>query len=115
MLLVDALLRLPTVVGLLFFAVLLLRDEEWTLTTLIGALLALSLAALFLSDAPAALALPFQPGIIAKVLAAPNLALLWWFGRSLLDDDFELGLLEWTGFLLLSASNLPLPPEYVGF
>ena len=112
MLLVDALLRLPTVVGLLFFAVLLLRDEEWTLTTLIGALLALSLSALFLSNAPAALALPFQPRIVAEVLAVPNLALLWWFGRSLLDDDFQLGLLEWTGFLLLSAGNLPLPPEY---
>ncbi len=115
MLLVDALLRLPTVVGLLFFAVLLLRAEEWTLTTLIGALLALSLSALFLSNAPAALALPFQPRIVAEVLAVPNLALLWWFGRSLLDDDFQLGLLEWAGFLLLSASNLPLPPEYAGF
>ena len=56
MLLVDALLRLPIVVGLLFIAVLLLRDQEWTLMTVIAASLAFSLSALFLSNAPTALA-----------------------------------------------------------
>lgn len=114
MLLLDALLRLPTVVGLLFIAMLLLRDQELTLTTLIGASLAFSLSALFLSNAPAALMLPFPPWIVAKILAAPNLALLWWFGRSLLDDNFQLGWLEWTAFLLLTVSNLPLLPEQIG-
>jgi AraC-like DNA-binding protein len=115
MLLFDSLLRLPTVVGLLFFAVLLLRDEERSLKTLIAAALAISLSALFLSNAPAALALPYQPWIAAKVLAVPNLALLWWFGWSLLDDDFKLGLPEWAGFALLCATNFPLLPEKIGF
>lgn len=115
MLLVDALLRLPTVVGLLFFAGLLLRDRGLTLITCIGSSLAISLAAVFLSNAPADLALTSPFWGIAKILAAPNLALLWWFGRSLLDDDFKLGGLEWAGLLLLSAGNLPLFPDHVGW
>lgn len=115
MLLFDSLLRLPTVVGLLFFAVLLLLDEERSLQTLIAVSFAISLSALLLSNAPAALALPHQSWIVAKVLAGPNLALLWWFGRSLLDHDFKLGLLEWAGFVLLCMSNFPLLPERIGF
>ncbi len=115
MLLFDTLLRLPTVVGLLFFTVLILRDEERSLQTLIAVSFAISLSALLLSNAPAALALPHKSWIAAKVLAVPNLALLWWFGRSLLDDDFKLGLLEWAGFVLLCMSNLPHLPEKIGF
>lgn len=111
MLLLDSFLRFPTVVGLLFFAGLLLRDQNWTLRTWVGALLAISLGALFLTNAPAVLALPHPLWVFAKVLAAPNLALLWWFGRSLLDDNFRLRALEWIGFFLLSIGNLPLLPD----
>ena len=106
-LLLDAILRFPTVIGLLFFASLLFRDQRRTLMVWIGILLAISLAALFISSAPETLALPYPLWAFAKAVAAPNLALLWWFGRSLLDDDFKLGIWEWIGFFLLSANNLP--------
>jgi len=114
MLLLDTLLRFPTIVGLLFFGVLLLRDEKWSLITRIGFSLAISLSALFLSNAPLALALPEIPYKISLIIAAPNLALLWWFGRSLLDDNFQLGAVEWIGFLLLSLNNLPFLMELLG-
>ena len=107
MLLIDSLLRFPTIIGLLFCAILLLRDHDWTLPTIIGALLAISLSALFLDDAPAALSLPPKLGAVANIISIPNLALLWWFARALLDDNFKLGALEWVGFLLLSIGNMP--------
>ena len=40
--------------------------------------------------------------------------MLWWFGRALLDDNFQLGLFEWVVFLFLTLGNLPLLPEQIG-
>jgi len=39
----------------------------------------------------------------SDLLDIPSISLVWWLGRSMFEDNFRLGRLEWAGFAVLSA------------
>ena len=98
MLLIDVLIRYPAVALLLLFAALTLRQPALPRAALLAVLTAVSVAALLLGTAPEILRLPFPAHAIVRVLDAPSIVLIWWFGRAMFEDDFRLGRLEWGVF-----------------
>lgn len=107
MLLLDVLIRYPTITLLLLFAALGLRDGQRNTTSIIGALTAVSIAALLLGTPHPDLVLPDIPRLIVRFLDVPSVVLIWWFGRSLFEDDFSLGIIEWGIMVVFS-----LPVSY---
>lgn len=114
MLVLDVILRYATVGLLLGFAGLALRDGRGARPARYAALLALSVAALMLSTPPPGFELPLPLHAVARFADAPNIALAWWFGRSLFEDDFTLGPIEWAGFGTLTALMLELRLDGLG-
>lgn len=106
MLLLDAIIRYSAIALLLLFAVLAIRDGRGYSRLFYGALLCISCMLLLLHTAPQELALPSPLFEICLMLSVADIAFLWWFGRSLFEDDFRLGWLEWLGFIVLSAPVL---------
>ena len=106
MLLLDALMRYPTIIGFLFLIALASRAGWEKLPIQIGVCLCISLAALFFKTAPLALLPPQSALHILGLLTIPNLGLIWWFGQLLLDDNFQLGKTQWAGLVLLSLPNV---------
>ncbi len=95
MLVLDAIIRYSTVTLLLMFAYLVLRDSTKDRISVLGALTSVSVAALLLGTPHPDLTLPFFPRLIIRFLDVPSVVLIWWFGRSLFEDDFRLGAFEW--------------------
>lgn len=101
MVLLDAALRFPSVMLLLLIAGLALRERRNLSvvadknTLLYLALMCISIAALLLGLPHPELQLPPALHAIVRVLDPPSVVLIWWFGRSLFEDDFHLGPLEW--------------------
>ena len=77
------------------FAYLVLRDSTKDRISILGALTSISVAALLLGTPHPDLTLPFIPRFIIRLLDVPSVVLIWWFGRSLFEDDFRIGVLEW--------------------
>ncbi len=95
MLLLDVLTRYPAVTLLLLIAAMAIRDGAGNMVSTIGALTAISIAAMLLGTPHPELVLPQFPRAIVRFLDVPSVVLVWWFGRSLFEDDFSLGILEW--------------------
>lgn len=108
MLLLDVLIRYSAVALLGLFALLALRDGRRTPTTFYAALFTISIAALLLSTAPSELKLPYAAFVIARIIDIPNIVFVWWLGRSMFEDGFKLGKLEWLVFILYSSLILAL-------
>lgn len=108
MLLLDVLLRYPTITALLLLAVLSFRDTQRSQQSLIVAVFCISLSAMLLNTAPPILR-PAQPTFFfLRIIDGPNIVLLWWFGLSLFDDDFRLGKLEWGALAAVLLVIIPL-------
>lgn len=103
MLLLDVLVRYPTVTISLVLAFLCVRYGWQSIQGRLGALTSLSMAALSLATAPAPLQLPSPALEIARIIDTPNLALLWLFALSLFRDHFRMGRIEWAVLLLYSS------------
>ena len=92
----DLLFRITGAVILLMMGLLVLRDAKRTRDKLIFLLFVVGFAAYIVGNAeergfivPAELALP-------RAVLSGNVAFVyWWFCRSLFEDDFRLGRLEW--------------------
>lgn len=100
MLLFDVLVRYSTVTLLLISAFFCLRDGRHLLQARLGALTCLSISSLLLGTAPDILRLTGPAYALVRILDIPNLALLWLFARSLFEDDFKIGRLEWAGIIV---------------
>ena len=108
MVLLDAILRFPAVMLLVLIAVLALR--EWRgisrqadkNTLLYLALMCISIAALLLGLPHPELQLPPSLHAMVRLLDPPSVVLIWWFGRSVFEDDFRLGPLEWAVMALVA-------------
>lgn len=110
---------------LLSQAALLLRDARDVRQARFGVVLAISLAAVMAVESAPGNAPP--PAIIAVLLPINSNAaiLIWWFGLSLFDDDFRLGVFEWSaaglwfGLGLLSFPDIiaqrPISNEWAGW
>jgi AraC-like DNA-binding protein len=114
-LLLDVIIRYPTVTLLLLFAVLALRDGWKQKPTLFAALLCISVAALLLGTSHPDLKLPALPHLIVRLLDVPSVALIWWFGLSMFEDDFKLGKLEWAGMAVVFFPVLAFRLEEIGY
>jgi AraC-like DNA-binding protein len=108
MLLLDVLLRYSSITILFLIAVLNLRDTKRTQQSFIVAALCISLGMMLLNTAPEILRPPEPAFNLLRLIDAPNIVFLWWFGLSLFDDDFRLGRFQWGIFLLYLAVVIPV-------
>lgn len=97
----DTLVRYSSITILMVLVLLLVRDARQHQAARFAALVALSVAALLLTTPYPQLELPPIPHTILRFVDAPSIAFIWWFGRSLFEDDFKLGWREWAGWLLV--------------
>lgn len=97
MLLLDVLVRYPTITLLLLMAFFCLRGAKGNIQRLLGGLTALSMAAVQLGTAPEILKLPEPFFTVIRWSDITNFAFLWLFGLSLFRDDFKMGKMEWAG------------------
>lgn len=95
MLLLDAMIRFPTITLLILMGVLCWRDSKASQQCAIIAALTLSLGTMLLNTAPEILRPPEPAFTVMRIIDIPNIVLLWWFGLTLFDDEFRLGKLEW--------------------
>ena len=102
--LVDIIVRYGAVALLVAFAILAIRDGRRVAPTRYGALLSISIAALLLGTVPEALRLPFPLHAAVRIIDIPNIVFMWWLGRSMFEENFRLGRLEWTGFAVYSGT-----------
>ncbi len=93
--LIDVILRAGGVALLLTQAGMLWRDAREVRPARFGILLAIAVAAVMAVESIRGYALP--PFMIALLLPLNSNAAIaiWWFGLSLFDDDFRLGVREW--------------------
>lgn len=99
MLLLDVLIRYPTIAMLLILSGLCLRDGWHKTPMRYSAILCFVIAALLLATSHPSLALP---SVILKgmwVITTANLIWVWFAGRAMFEDDFKLGLLEYAGLV----------------
>ena len=97
MLLLDVLIRYPTVTLLLLMAFFCLRGAGGNIQRRLGGLTGLAMAAVMLGTAPDVLKLPEPFFTIIRWMDVANFGLLWLFGLSLFRDDFKMGKIEWGG------------------
>ena len=102
MLLLEALIRYPTVALSLLFAAFILRDGWRNPSARYAAGICIALAAILLGTAPEEFKLPTIPYVIVRFMDFPTIVFVWWFGRSMFEDDFKLGVLEWAGMAALA-------------
>lgn len=115
MLLVDVLIRYSAVTLMLLFAALVLRDGGKSRPAFFGMLLSISIAALLLGTAPPDLRLPQPLHAVVRFMDIPNIVLVWWFGRSLFEDGFKLGRMEWAGFAAYAVPVFVFRLADIGF
>lgn len=101
MLLLDAIIRFSAVSLLILLTALAFRDARQSKPALFAGLLSLSAAALLLGTPHPDLQLPIIAHTIVRFLDIPSVVLAWWFGRSLFEDDFQLGRFEWAVMIVL--------------
>ena len=125
MLLLDVLIRYPTITLLLVLSFLCARFGWATIQGKLGAFLGLVMAALLIDTAPDPMQLPYPYALVPKLILIPNLAVLWLFCMSLFKDNFKMGKIEWAvllGYAILISIHtaiiqfdLPLPPKPLQF
>lgn len=96
MLFLDICFRIAGSALLLAQAGLVWRDARDIRPARFGALLAISLAGVLLTDTTHGLTLPLEVRFILLFLSMNSAIFIWWFTLSLFDDDFRLRPLEWT-------------------
>lgn len=106
MLLLDVILRYPTVCLLFLTVVLIVRDAWHIKPARYGALMALSVGAMVIATPYPGLELPYPLHAAFRFIDAANIVFIWWFGRALFEDDFHLGWLEWLGFVVVIVPTL---------
>jgi AraC-like DNA-binding protein len=102
----DIILRYPTIAALLLIAIFAYRDGKPALSIYLTITLSLCFVAILLTSAPTTYLLPEPGHMILTWLVIPNLAIFWWFCRSILEDNFRIGVAELLGFGLLCVINL---------
>jgi len=55
---------------------------------------------------PSDLGLPLQLDLFSKLLAIPNVGLIWWLALSVCDDQFRVNTFAWVGMLLSSVGRI---------
>jgi AraC-like DNA-binding protein len=106
MLLVDVLLRFASLTITALLVILLVRDA-WKFTPARYAVaFFITSMAYSLTSAPEMLRLPSPLYEAALLVAVPSMGLVWWMARSILEDDFKLGPLEWGVMAVASAFKL---------
>lgn len=110
---IDIALRAAGAFMLLTIAALLLRQAFDLKQARLGALMSAGLALVLIIDTPNAALIP-SPARAVILLVSTNSALfIWWFLRSLLDDDFRFGRLEWAVAAAWVALVIPNYADFV--
>jgi AraC-like DNA-binding protein len=105
----DITIRVCGVTLLLLQAALLIAYARDVRPARFGALMAVGLAGVMIVDTPLSAAIPAGLRLLVLALSMNSAIFIWWFTRSLLDDDFRLGGLEWgiaAAWFALGSQNL---------
>ncbi|MEM7360830.1 MAG: helix-turn-helix domain-containing protein [Pseudomonadota bacterium] len=114
MLVFEALFRYGSV-GILFaIAILILRDGRQLLALRIGLLLIASIISLFLTTGSEEISIGGQPAAALRMFDMLNSIFVWWLGLALFDDDFQIGVREWTVLALYLCVGIPSRLHHVG-
>ncbi len=106
MLLFQFALTMAALTTVLLIAGLAFTERRWSRSKVIFVLLAISISGLMIDALPADLGLPHQLDLFCKLLAIPNVGLIWWLAISVCDDRFQINALAWTGMLLSSVGRI---------
>ena len=88
-------IRAAGVTGLLVLCGIALRDARDIAAVRFGALTALAIASALTIHTAAGMAPPLQLRAFLLPISSSLIIFVWWFSRSLFDDEFKLGYLEW--------------------
>lgn len=108
----DLYFRLAGVTLLLFQFVLIIRDSWDVRPARFGALLIVGLIEV-VSDFSRDVTVPLLLRYGLSALAMNTAIFIWWFSRSLFDDDFRLGRIEWTVALIWLLLGIPNFVDFV--
>lgn len=108
MLILDAALRFSAITLLLLVALLSFRDARNLLQGRIAIALCLSLSAMLINTLVPSMYGDFPDWVIHTIwfIHIPNIVLLWLFGLSLYEDEFQLRPLHWAVFAGIFAALL---------
>lgn len=115
MLLLDAILRFPTLTILAILLALVLRDAGRSPTARIAAALCVALIGYSVETLPPQLSAPGPIETAASFLAVPVPALIWLFCMALLKDEFRIGFLEIAVVGVICAFKLSWALEAAGW
>ncbi len=115
MLLVDVLLRFSSLTISALMVVLLARDAWKYVPTRFAIAFFVASMGYTLASAPTILRLPSPLYEIALFIAVPSMGLIWWMARSLLEENFKLGPLEWGVMVLASLVKMGWALQSLGF
>lgn len=107
MLLLDTLVRFPSVTLLVVIAILSYRDARHLVQGRIVIVLCVTLGSMLLTTAPDPLLPPSPAFEVLRLIDTANLVFLWWFTLSLFEDGFKLRRLHWIGLLIYAVPAVP--------
>lgn len=114
MLLLDISVRFPSLTLTAVLIILLCRDARQYQDAWIGIAVLTASIASSLHTMPAALGLPYPIFAIALFVSVPAAALQWWFARSILQDDFKPGPIDWAIMAAACAFKLGWSLQGIG-
>lgn len=97
MLLIQAFLKFSSIGVLLAVGLLILRDGRHIRALQFALPLLASLICLFLTTGHPDISITGTVAIPLRLFDMLSFIFVWWFGLALFDDEFKLGLIEWTG------------------
>jgi len=107
MLVLDVLLRYPTITLLFITAVLAIRDGRGFRPSIYIVLTTLTVAFMLLGTARPELQLPEPFHMIIRFLDMGNIVFIWWLGLAIFQDNFRLRWPHWFVFGLNFAALIP--------
>jgi len=110
---IDFALRAAGAFMLLTIAALLVRQASDLLQARLGALMSAGLALVLLIDTPNATLIPAPVRAFILLVSTNSALFIWWFLRSLLDDEFRFGRVEWAVAAAWVALVIPNFADFV--
>jgi len=114
MLILEAFLKFGSISIMCTLAVLILRDGRNIPALRFALPLTAAMVCMLLTTGSTELKLVWPWLVPLRLFDSFSTLFIWWFGLSLFDDDFELGLFEWSAAAIYAAIALPVKWYFLG-
>jgi AraC-like DNA-binding protein len=115
MLLIEAFFRFGSIGLLCAIGLLILRDGRNNSALLFALPLIISVICLFLSTGSENLIVTGPLAVVLRLIDMMVFVFAWWFGLALFDDDFHLGIKEWSIAIFFACILAPMRLYHQGF